>query len=161
MKSEAKNPALKMRVLHVTGAGRKVVRVQHENKSLTIGGETWKCTQDHIFPGKPRRGAGKWDAICVEGQSEALPVWRSSPVTAVEYNDAVNDNLLIQQRINARGIRTPKSTWFNMSLQGLTLLVVIITYMALSGDMEELRNTMFQLWQDARGAGGDVTRVGN
>ncbi len=151
-----KAPKLALRVLHVTTAGRSIVKVVPQRDSVTIGTETWKVTRAHIWPGK-----GPFDVAVVSGQSEAVPVWERSPISATEYDRTAHDNLLQQIRDLAQGGRSNAINWLQVGLSALVVLSLAGVGFTLHGDQEDLKELIEQthVLPGAQQGNGDSTTV--
>lgn len=140
MTKKTKNPGLTLRVLYVSSAGRKVVKCTPDAGKVTIGNETWKVDRNHLFPGK-----GKFDVVCVQGQSEAMPVWASSPITPEEFDAAAHNNLLEQVHAVAQGNRTTTVSWVQLGMLGLLFIAIIGIGIKLNGDFSDLQKSIDNL----------------
>lgn len=153
--SKKKAPDTQMRVLYVTTAGRKIVRVKPKGNTVTIGNETFKVTQSHIFPGK-----GDFDAICRSGVAEAVPVYKRAPVSAEDYDDALNSNLLSEVYAMGRGPKIHNTQWVIIGGLVVVVLVQIIAAIIIHGAIEDLGVAIAQAFEQQQQAPRDGTRVG-
>lgn len=157
MTKKTKKPAIALRVLHVTGAGRKTVRVQPEGHKITIGGDTWAYkARDHRWPGK-----GPWDAIAVEGRDSCSSPYEETVLTSEGYNADVENNLLEQVHALSRGGKTERISWVNLGVSFLVILAVIGMTFHVGGKVDDLRHDL-QVWrlEDGGGVSNDRTVVG-
>lgn len=137
MSKTAKNPNLALRVLYVSTAGRKIVNVIPTGNLLTIGNESWKVGRNHLLPGK-----GKFDVVCVQGQSECLPVWEKTPISPEELDAIAHNNLLEQIHSLAKGNKTGAVSWVQMGISALLILAIIGVGVKLNGDLEDVNKKL-------------------
>lgn len=156
MSKTTKNPALPLRVLYVSTAGRKVVSVIPNGNLLTIGSESWKVGRNHLFPGK-----GKFDVVCVQGQSEALPVWEKTPIGPEEVDAIAHNNLLEQIHSLSKGNKGTAVSWIQVGISALLILAIIGVGVKLNGDLEDLSKQVdaLQCPPNCSGPGDDTTTV--
>lgn len=153
MTKKPKQPRMHLNVLYVSSAGRQVVPVVPKGKLVTINGQSWKVTRQHVFPGK-----GTFDVICVEGQGEAVPVDRASPVSAIEIDGFAYTDYLLQVKALAKGGHSQKVGWVGVGIQVALFLALIIVAVVINGHISDLESLIHQLHQgQAPGQGGDVT----
>lgn len=135
---KTKNPNLQMRVMYVSAAGRKIVKVRPDQGMLRIGTESFKVGPEHRFPGK-----GKFDVVVVQGQSEPLPVWRSSPVGSFELDGVAFNNAVKQfHTISEGGNKTTAISWVQVGLSTLLFLAIIGVGIKLNGDFDSLDSSI-------------------
>ncbi len=134
MMADPKKPGTPVRMLYVSMAAPKVIKVVPRSGLLTVGAETWKVSRNCLFP-----PGGKFDVICVQGQSEALPVWGVSLLTTEQLNAIANNNLLTQVHGLSQGGKTNAVSWIQVGLTGLVVLAIIGVGFKLNGDMEDLQ----------------------
>lgn len=134
---KTKNPNLHLRVLYVSAAGRKVVKVKPEMGAVSIGNESFKVGPEHRFPGK-----GKFDVVAVQGNSQAMPVWRDSPVGSVEYDAGLNNNALMQLNSISAGGRTSAISWVQVGLSVLLFLAIVGVGIKLNSDFDALKSSI-------------------
>jgi hypothetical protein len=135
--SKAKNPALSLRALYVSTAGRKIVSVVPQGNLLTIGNESWKVGRNHLFPGK-----GKFDVVCVQGQSECLPVWEKTPIGPEEVDAIAHNNLLEQIHSLSKGNKTTAISWIQVGMSLLLFLAIVGVGVKLNGDFEDMSDKL-------------------
>lgn len=133
MRKTTKNPSLPLKVLYVSTAGRKVVRVIPDGNLLTIGNESWKVGRNHLFPGK-----GKFDVVAVQGQSEALPVWEKTPIGPEEVDAIAHNNLLEQIHSLSKGNKANAVSWIQMGISAILILSIIGVGVKMNGDLEDV-----------------------
>jgi len=145
-----------LRVLYVSTAGRRIVRVTPQGSFVSFGGQTWKCTRNHLLPGK-----GKFDVVCVQGQSEAAPIWAESPISPQEADALGNNNLLEQIHALSKGGKSNAVNWISVGLTGLLVLGIIIAGVVIHGDVEDLSVKISRIEERLGTAGGasDTTTV--
>lgn len=141
----AKTPSKKLSVLYVSTAGRSVVQVVPEGGRITIGNQTWKVTRNNLVPGKGTGKTGRWDVMCVEGQTEAVPVWASTPLTSIEFDAAAHNNLLEQINALARGGRPNAINWIQVAISGLLVIGLVGFGVVLHGDLGDLQKSVDQV----------------
>lgn len=152
---KTKNPNLRLRVLYVSAAGRKVVNVVPDQGMISIGNESWKVGPNHRFPGK-----GKFDVVAPQGQSECLPVWAPTPVGSVELDAAANNNALQQLNAISAGGKTNAISWVQVGLSVLLFLAIIGVGIKLNNDFDALKVSIDTLGQKMdKQAPGDTTVV--
>jgi len=130
---EVKNPGVPLRMLYVSAGQPKVIKVWLKSGMTTVGDETWKVNRNCSFP-----PGGKFDIICVQGQSEAVPVWGLSVLTTEQLNAIANNNLLVQVHGLSQGGKTPAISWVQVGLTGLMILAILGVGFKLSGDFDDL-----------------------
>ena len=121
MGEETKDPTPDLRVLHVSLAGRKVVKVKPAGDKLTIGDKTWTLDHSCLAPGD-----GKWDVMVIEGKGQAVSfnADHDNP-SPEEWDQACNNNLLKQIHDLSQPVKTPAISWIMMITLGIVVLAVI------------------------------------
>lgn len=155
--SKPQASGLELRVLFVSTAGRRVVRVEPKDGILTIEGQgSWKVDHNRIFPGK-----GPFDCICVQGQGEALSLWEQTPLTATEVDGIANDNLLRQIKELAQGGQQNKINWMQVGVSFLLFIAIVGVGFKVNGDIEDLSKDLHAAHPllDQGQAQGDTIRV--
>ncbi len=142
---------MRLKVLYVTPAQSRIIPMKPKGNRVSMDGESCKVTREHMYP----KGA-PFDAIWVQGHSEAVPVEKASPVTSWEFDSAAETDLLHQVHGLAQGPKEGKASWVSIGLQGAVLLAIIVVAVVLSGNITDLEILLRQLHSGA-GAGGDST----
>jgi hypothetical protein len=131
-------PALQLRVLHVSLAGQKVVKVVPDGDTIKIGEKTWKCTREHTFP-QP----GKFQAIAVDGQAECVKVYDAAGVMSPEWVDALaNSNIVKQIHDLTSGGKKQPVPWANIIMNGILILAVVAVGIVLHGDIADVHDDL-------------------
>lgn len=149
---DKKKPDLRLKALYVTPVGSQILKVEPKKGAITIDGVgSWDVPPGSTFPpGAP------FDVILPYDSGVAL-AWSGKVLPSPEaFDEALHNSYREQVDKNAKGSSTKRVAWVSMGLNVVTILVVILAWIALSGQMDDMG---LLLRQAEQAANQDVTRV--